>query len=277
MPIPGFTSTSWISFGRTTTTLDCASPWPAVASIRSVPKQQFLIVDRAWSVHDRSGMRTCFQVGGPQLLTCSCIESAKTAIHCRSDKYHSAGSHNRAAKVGRPSRRLQLIYYPKWYFPNNLSLIHVHGVERSPGRFLAWPLVLVPEAGIFPFFGASPVSHWRVSSLRFHRSNGAQFICIHKEVAGSAIKRAAGPIGPTQCARYDQGHLATIRRVHSVALERMKQLSTITVRFRRNCADVAFAERVSNKRQRLDRKGLCRPGRFAGHVALGNRAFLHRK
>src|SRR5439155_19680996 len=148
----------------------------------------------------------------------------------------------RAAKVWRPRCCLQLIYKPKWYFPNNLPRIYVHGVERSPRRFLAWPLVLVPEASIFPFFGVSPISHRRVSGLRFHCSNGAQFIYIDKQVAGSAIKGSSGPVRPTQCTRYHQCHLATVGCIHPVALERAKQSSAIKIGFRCNCTDVAFAQ-----------------------------------
>src|SRR5437762_13655537 len=111
-------------------------------------------------------MRTCFQVAGPQLLSCSHIECPKTAIDRRPDKYQPAIRHNRATKVRRASFPLQLIYSSKWNLPNNLPCIYVDGVECSPRRFLAWPLVLVPVASILSFFGASPVSNRRVSSLR---------------------------------------------------------------------------------------------------------------
>src|SRR2546429_9541515 len=141
-------------------------------------------------------MSTCFQVASPQLLSCSHIECPKTAIDRRPDKYQPAIRHDRATKVRRASFPLQLIYSSKWNLPNNLPCIYVHGIESPPRRFLAWPLVLVPEAGIFPFFGSSPVSNRRVSSLRLHFSNGAQFIYIHKQAAGSAVKRSSGPICP---------------------------------------------------------------------------------
>src|SRR5439155_1137224 len=63
MPIPGFTSTLWISFGRTTTTFDCANPRPPVASSSSVPKQQFLAINRARTLHNLNlvGDRNIFE------------------------------------------------------------------------------------------------------------------------------------------------------------------------------------------------------------------------
>src|SRR2546430_5587982 len=63
MPMPGFTSTSWISFGRTTTTFNCANPRPPVASSSSVPKQQFLPIDRALPLHNLNlvGDRNIFE------------------------------------------------------------------------------------------------------------------------------------------------------------------------------------------------------------------------
>src|SRR5207253_6931415 len=39
MPMPGFTSRSWISFGRTTTTFDCANPRPPRSEERRVGKE----------------------------------------------------------------------------------------------------------------------------------------------------------------------------------------------------------------------------------------------
>src|ERR1700675_498492 len=57
----------------------------------------------------------------------------------------------------------------------------------------------------------------------------------------------------------------------------MKQVSAITIGFRRRRADVGFAKRLSDERRRLDREWLRWPSRFAGDVALGNRALLHWK
>ena len=222
-------------------------------------------------------MRTCFEVGGPQLLSGFRIESSETAVGRRPNKYHSTGGHDRAPKVRRSSYRLQPIYNPKWHLPSDLSLVHIHGIERSPRRLLAWPLVLVPEAGVLAFFGPSPILLRCVCGLRFHRSNGSQLICIDKQIAGGTIKRSAGPVPSAQCAGDYQCHLAAVGRIHSMILERMKQLSAIAIGLRRSIADLRFAERLSHERRRLDCEWLCRPSSFAGHVALGNRALLHRK
>src|SRR6266403_1924979 len=159
-------------------------------------------------VSNRSGLRTCFEVGGPQLLFAPRIEASETAVGRRPKKYHSAGGHARAPKVRRSSYRLQPIYNPKWHLPGDLSFVHVHGIERSPRRLLAWPLVLVPEAGVLAFFGTSPILLRCVCGLRFHRSNGSQLICIDKQIAGGTIKRSAGPVPSAQCAGDYQCHLA---------------------------------------------------------------------
>src|SRR6266403_3294995 len=225
----------------------------------------------------RSGVRTCFKGSNPKLLSGLCIESPETPVYRRPNEYHPAGRHNRAAKVRRSSRRLQFIYDAKWDLPGDLSLIHVHGVERSPRRLLAWPLVLVPEPRVFAIFGRSPVLLRCVSGLRFHLSNGSQLICIDKQIPGSTIKRSPRPVPAPQCAGYHQCHLAAVRCIHSVALKRMKQLSAISIGFRCHRADVRFAERLPDERWRFDWERLRRPGGFAGHVALGNCALLHRK
>src|SRR2546430_16959431 len=129
---------------------------------------------------------------------CSSDLCAKTAICRRPDKYHPAVGDYRAAKVGRASCRLQPVYNSNRHLPGDLSLVHVHGVECSPRGLLAWPLLLVPEAGILPFFRSSPVSHWCVSGLRFHCSNGTHLIRVNKQVAGSTVKGSAGPVRSTQ-------------------------------------------------------------------------------
>src|SRR5213078_2471910 len=165
----------------------------------------------------KRGVRTCFEGGGPQLLSGLRIESSEMVVDRRPNKYHPAGGHDRAAKVWRASCRLQLIHNSKGDFPGDLSLIHVHGVERSPRRLLAWPWVLIPEASILAIFGRSPILLRCVSGLRFHRSNGSQLICVDKQIAGSSIKRSAGPVRSAQCAGYYQCHLATVGRIHSAA------------------------------------------------------------
>ena len=137
--------------------------------------------------------------------------------------------------------------------------------------------MLVPEASIFAIFGRPPILLRCVGGLRFHRSNGSQLICVDKQIAGSSIKRSAGPVRSAQCAWYYQCHLATVGRIHSAALKGMKHLNAITIGFRSHRADVSFAERLSDERRRSDRERLGRPSSFAGHVALGNWALLHRK
>src|SRR6266704_312191 len=176
--------------------------FPSEISASSSGNHNELLARRLAQVGDRSGVRACFQLAGPQFLSRSSIECAKTAIDRRPDEYHSAVRYNRPSKVRRSRWCLQFVYNPKRHFPNNLPRIYVHRDKCSPGRFLARPLVLIPEAGIFPFFGASPVSQWGISSLRFHCSNGAQFIYIDKQVPGSTIKRSAGPVRSTQRAGH---------------------------------------------------------------------------
>src|SRR5256885_8410441 len=106
MPIPGFTNTSWISFGRITTTLDCANPWCRLASITSVAKQQFLIINRA-RLLDNFGDRNILELSVPELAVRQCCLERKKYF-----KLRLPGSTNPVAqmppahrKIGRASCR----------------------------------------------------------------------------------------------------------------------------------------------------------------------------
>src|SRR5215469_1797741 len=117
-------------------------------------------------VGDWRSMRACFQLGGPQLLSGFCIERTKATIHCCADKNQSAGGDNRAAQVRGPGFLLQTTQAAKRHLPDDLSLVHVHGVQRSPRGLLTRPLVLIPEPCVFSVFGTSPVFFWRAIRLR---------------------------------------------------------------------------------------------------------------
>src|SRR3984893_4270831 len=206
--------------------------FPSEVSASSSSNDNELLSSFLPKISNWSSVRTCFEVGRPQLLASFSIESSESAVYRRANEYHSAAGHDRPSKVRRSSDRLQPIYNPEWHFPGDLSRVHVHSIERSPRRFLARPLILVPEAGVLAFFGPPPILHRRVRGLRFHRSNGSQLIRIYKQIAGSTIKRSPGPIPSTQCAGDHQRLFAAVRCIHSMILERMKQLSAIAIGFR---------------------------------------------
>src|SRR6266513_4565824 len=98
MPIPGFTNTSWIAFRRITTTLDCANPWCRLASITSVAKQQFLIINRARQ-QDNFGDRNILEFSVPELAPSAMLPRAKTYL-----KLLLPGSTNPVAQM-RPAHR----------------------------------------------------------------------------------------------------------------------------------------------------------------------------
>src|SRR5213593_3314066 len=56
-------------------------------------------------------------------------------------------------------------------------------IQCSPWRLLAWPLILVPEAGILALFGATPIRHGRPCWLRLHCAHRSQLIDVYEQIS----------------------------------------------------------------------------------------------
>src|SRR5207245_7605338 len=96
------------------------------------------------------GMATGLQPVRPRLAPGVGIEGPEARVARAGDEDESAHGGDGAAQAGRSrgrqAARDERVHHAERNRPGDLSLVEVDGVERSPGRLLARPAVLVPEA-----------------------------------------------------------------------------------------------------------------------------------